>query len=126
VAEIAHSSQDMDLHDKKQRYAAAGVREYLVVCLKPKKLHWFDLRNNCELASDAGGIFRSVLFPGLWIDGEALLRLDYQRLMGALNQGLATPEYAAFVANSRHRKSRHPPGPDHSRGKGVLCQVRKV
>lgn len=44
VAEIAYSSRAIDLHLKKERYAIAGVVEYIVVCLRPMRVYWFDLK----------------------------------------------------------------------------------
>jgi hypothetical protein len=43
------------------------------------------------------GIFRSRVFPGLWLHANALLQLDGVTVMDVLRQGLATPERAAFV-----------------------------
>lgn len=97
TAEISDSSRSIDLHAKRERYAQAGVLEYLVVCLRPKQVRWFDLKHNREFVADAEGIYRSELFPGLWLHGEALLQLDYQRLMSVLQRGLASPEHQAFV-----------------------------
>ncbi len=36
AAEIAHSSEALDLHAKKDDYRHAGVREYLVLCLRER------------------------------------------------------------------------------------------
>jgi hypothetical protein len=44
------------------------------------------------------GIFRSLIFPGLWLDPAALWRRDLKGMLAILQQGLATPEYAAFAA----------------------------
>src|SRR5262249_32281337 len=44
VAEVAHSSRAIDLHQKKADYQRAGVKEYLVVALEESKLHWFSFR----------------------------------------------------------------------------------
>jgi Uma2 family endonuclease len=96
-AEIAASSRSIDLHGKRDDYARYGGLEYLVLCLREKQLHWFDLRANKELQPDADGVFRIRTFPGLWIHGEALLAKNYQRLMAVLNEGLASPEHAEFV-----------------------------
>jgi len=98
VAEIAHSSRAIDLHLKKERYAGAGVLEYIVVCLEPERFLWFNLRSNRELSADKDGVFRSGVFPGLWIHGDALLQLDYHLSMKVLNQGLETSEYQEFAA----------------------------
>jgi Uma2 family endonuclease len=103
VAEIAYSSQAIDLHLKKKRYALAGVVEYVVVCLKPERIYWFDLRSERELFTDAESIVRSAVLPGLWIHKDALLELDTERTMQTLNQGLQSSEYAEFVAKLKQR-----------------------
>jgi Uma2 family endonuclease len=105
LAEIAHSSQAVDLNAKKGDYARYGVLEYLVLSLKERRLHWFDLRAGKERKAGRDGIYRIHTFPGLWIDGPALLGKDYQKMMTTLDQGLATPEHAAFamrLAQTRH------------------------
>ena len=100
VGEVASSSEAIDLHAKLRDYEAAGVKEYVVVGLRQKKVLWFVRRRGKfkELAPDKDGILRSTVFPGLWLDPVALLRHDGKRLMEVLRQGLATPEHAAFVA----------------------------
>jgi Uma2 family endonuclease len=98
VAEVAHSSKSIDLHIKKERYTRAGVLEYIVLCLKPADIRWFDLRKGCELTPERDRIFRSRVFPGLWIDRSALLRNNYQNMMKMLDRGLASVEHADFVA----------------------------
>jgi len=108
VAEIAHSSRAIDLHAKKDQYTRYGVLEYIVVCLRERQVRWFDLKGGAEFAADADGVFRSKVFPGLWLHGEALLARDYRRLMTTLEQGLATAEHAAFVA--RLAAAGTPPG----------------
>jgi hypothetical protein len=50
------------------------------------------------LHPDRDGVYRVRVFPGLWIHGAALLAKDYERLMATLQQGLATPEHAEFIA----------------------------
>ena len=59
-----------------------------------------------ELQPAAGGIFRSEVFPGLWLDPAALLREDRRRLLTVLRQGLASPEHAAFVAKLAAKRGR--------------------
>lgn len=107
VAEIAHSSRAIDLHRKRDDYTRYGVLEYLVLCLREKQLRWFDLRGDRELQAAADGIFRMRTFPGLWIHGDALLKKSYRRLMAVLEQGLATPEHAAFVQRLAGQATRH-------------------
>lgn len=56
------------------------------------------------------------VFPGLWVHGEALLAKDYGRLMATLQQGLATPQHAEFVARLAAAKA--PPAARRSRKRG--------
>lgn len=95
VAEIAYSSRAIDLHFKKSRYRLAGVTEYIVVCLEPKHFYWFDLEGDTELKVRKG-ITRSVIFPGLWLCGEALLEVDNQTADDILNRGLMSQEHKRF------------------------------
>jgi Uma2 family endonuclease len=100
IAEVASSSQAIDLHRKRADYERAGVKEYLVVVLNEARVVWWVSRNGAfeELSPGPDGILRSEVFPGLWLDPAALLRLDADRLDEVLRQGLASPEHAAFVA----------------------------
>jgi Uma2 family endonuclease len=97
LAEVANSSRSIDLNQKRDDYALYGVLEYLVLCVRERRLRWFDLRSDQELMADSDGIFRIRTFPGLWIHAAALLAKDGALLLATLEQGLATPEHAAFV-----------------------------
>ncbi len=106
VIEVARSSRAIDLKDKKKDYRRAGVPEYVVVELDPDRVHWFVLRQGRYVANPPGpdGIFRSHVFPGLWLDADALYAGDLGRLIAVLDRGLATPEHAAFVAKLAGRR----------------------
>jgi Uma2 family endonuclease len=97
LGEIAVSSRSIDLHAKKDDYARFGVREYLVLCVREKRLRWFDLRADRELSPDPDGVARIRCFPGLWIHAEALLDRAGAQMVATLQQGLATAEHAEFV-----------------------------
>ncbi len=97
VGEIAHSSRAIEMHRKRLDYQAAGVREYLVFCVEEQELHWFHFPSGRKYKPDRNGVWKSRVFPGLWIDGPALAAQDTSRLIAAVQQGLATPEHAAFV-----------------------------
>ncbi len=100
IVEVSRSSRSFDLKQKKADYERAGVLEYVVVEIDPNRIHWF-LRSGARFkkhAPGADGIYRSKTFPGLWLDSEALYAEDLDRLIEVLEQGLATPEHAAFVA----------------------------
>ena len=97
VAEIAHSSRAIDLFEKRDDYRKAGVREYLVLCVAERELHWFHFPSDAMIKPDRQGISRSREFPGLWIDNAALLARDTNRLRTALERGLARREHATLV-----------------------------
>ncbi len=99
VAEVALSSAAYDLHQKLEAYRREGCREYVVIVVHSREVRWFRLQGSefVPQEPDADGIFRSRVFPGLWLDGPALVRGDASRVLEVLQQGLATEEHAAFV-----------------------------
>jgi Uma2 family endonuclease len=100
VVEIARSSRPFDLGPKRTDYERSGVREYLVVALDPDEIHWFVRRDGhfARMSPGPDGLYRSEVFPGLWLDPGALYAEDLEQLIAVLEQGLATPEHAAFAA----------------------------
>jgi Uma2 family endonuclease len=107
IVEVASSSASIDLHAKRRDYEQAGVLEYVVVVLRQQVIRWFILQNGTyqEASPDTDGIFRSRIFPGLWLHVNALLQRDGVTVMEALRQGLATPEHAAFVRQLQERRA---------------------
>ena len=105
VVEIAASSASYDLHDKRRVYARNGVQEYLVAQAYEQRVDWFVLREGVyeSLQPDAEGILRSEIFPGLWLPVDALWAGDLAMMLEVLQQGLASPEHAAYVAGLRER-----------------------
>lgn len=99
AAEIAGTSAAYDLHDKKEAFRRNGVREYLVWRVYEGGLDWFSLENEVyvPLAPDAEGVLRSRIFPGLWLDGAAMMKGEMRQVLAVLQKGLASPEHAAFV-----------------------------
>jgi Uma2 family endonuclease len=97
VAEIAHSTRAIDLHQKRDDYERTGVLEYVVLCIEEAELRWFHFPSGEELRPTRQGVHRSRVFPGLWIDRGALLDRDSRRLAAVVDQGLARREHAAFV-----------------------------
>ena len=97
--EVASSSESIDLHRKRRDYEQTGVLEYVVVILRQRVVRWFVLQDGTyrEVEADASGIFKSTVFPGLWLNAPALLELHVRQVMATLQQGLETPEHAAFV-----------------------------
>lgn len=109
VVEIARSSRAFDLGAKYLDYERAGVTEYVVVALDPDEVYWHVCRGDrfVRLACGGDGIFRSEVFPGLWLDAAALFAGDRKRLRDVVDQGVATPEHAAFVAMLEEARRLH-------------------
>src|SRR5262249_7806186 len=103
VAEIAASSVSYDLHVKLHVYRRNEVREYIAWRVQDRAVDWFVLREGRyePLAPDAAGIYHSEIFPGLWLDAEALLRDDLAAVLQTLQQGLASQEHADFLSRLR-------------------------
>jgi Uma2 family endonuclease len=97
VAEIASSSVSYDLGAKLNAYRRNGVREYVVWPALDREIDWFVLREGrYEKSGLDSGLYKSEVFPGLWLDPAALARGDLASVLKTLEQGLASPEHAAF------------------------------
>ncbi len=100
VVEVAASSVSYDLNQKLTAYLRNGVREYITWRVLDQALDWRVLREGRYelLAPGEDGVLRSEVFPGLWLEPTALLSGDLARVLQVLQQGLASPAHAAFVA----------------------------
>jgi Uma2 family endonuclease len=108
IVEIASSSASYDLHEKSRVYRRNGVSEYVVWRTRDAAIDWFALREGRyePLARGEDGTYRSEVFPGLWLDPDALVRSDHARVLAVVQQGAATPEHAAFVERLRREAAR--------------------
>jgi len=99
IVEVAASSASLDAREKLASYRRAGVREYLLWRTADGQVDWWVLEEDeyRSLPDAADGILRSRAFPGLWLDSAALLAGDGKGLMAKLNEGLQSPEHAAFL-----------------------------
>ncbi|WP_424100371.1 Uma2 family endonuclease [Moorena producens] len=99
IVEIAASSVSIDLHDQAKVYRRNQVQEYIVWRVEEVELDWFRLTEGeySQLKPNQVGIIKSEVFPGLWLDKEALLTGNLSRVIEILNQGLATAEHREFV-----------------------------
>jgi Uma2 family endonuclease len=100
VAEVSGTRTERDLVERLAIYQRNGVREYIVWRIEDRQIDWFVLRDGrfVPLTPGPDGVRRSEVFPGLWLDGAALVAGDLGRTFAVLQQGLASPEHAAFVA----------------------------
>ncbi len=100
VAEVSASTASIDLGKKRTAYQRNSVLEYIVWRVYDEAVDWFVMRdgNFVPLVPDSSGILKSETFPGLWLDVAAILRRDLAAVLAVLNQGLASPEHADYVA----------------------------
>jgi len=99
ITEVAASSAAYDLHQKLNIYCRNRVQEYLVWRVYDQEFDWFCLNEGkyMQLEASIDGITRSQIFPGLWLDKQALLSGDLTQVMAVLQQGLASVEHQTFV-----------------------------
>jgi Uma2 family endonuclease len=100
IAEVSRSSADYDLDDKLELYQKAGVLEYLVILVQEQEIRWFyRLGKTLRLMpAPADGVWKSRVFPGLWLEGSALLGGNTPKVLATLQEGLQSSEHAAFAA----------------------------
>jgi Uma2 family endonuclease len=100
VAEVAASSIPYDTGEKFQLYQRYDVQEYIIWRVPDQEIDWFVRRDGkfVQLTPDADGRLCSEVFPGLWLDTDALIRGDMVQVLSVLQQGLATADHAAFVS----------------------------
>ena len=100
IVEIATSSAAYDLHDKLRVYRRNRVQEYAVWQVLEGRLDWWRWEDGeyVSMAPDERGSLASQVFPGLWLDAAAMLAGDLALVLARLQEGLASPEHAAFAA----------------------------
>jgi Putative restriction endonuclease len=100
VVEVSDFTIKKDLGPKLADYERAGVPEYVVLGVDPPVVRWHVRREGrlVEVAPDADGLYRSTIFPGLWLDPAALLSGDTRTLRTTVDRGVATPDHALFAA----------------------------
>jgi Uma2 family endonuclease len=100
LGEIAASTVSIDLHKKFIVYRRNHVLEYIVWRVQNKEIDWFILRGEdyARLEPDAAGVYRSEVFPGLWLDAAAMIRGDLATVLQKLQEGINSQEHARFVA----------------------------
>lgn len=99
VAEVSASSASYDLHDKRNSYRRNRVREYVVWRVWERQVDWFALREGRFENLDPGDddIYRSEVFPGLWLDAKAVIDRKLARVLEVLQQGINSPQHQEFV-----------------------------
>jgi hypothetical protein len=72
-------------------YRRNQVQEYLVWRVEDGEFDWFRLTNEeyIKLEPNSEGIICSQIFPGLWLDKDALLAGDLAKVLEVLQLGIA-------------------------------------
>ncbi|WP_416674517.1 hypothetical protein [Egbenema bharatensis] len=80
-------------------HAEPHSRLYIVWQAFENRLDWFQLVEGeyRSLYPDADGMIRSQRFPGLWLAVEALLSNQMTRVLSGLQEGINSPDHAAFL-----------------------------
>ncbi len=106
IFEVAASSVSIDIHDKLKVYRRNRVQEYIVWRFQDGELDWFRLTEGkyIPLDSNSQGMIKSEVFPGLWLDKEALLVGNLAKVIEIVQQGLTTVEHQNFVKQLSDRK----------------------
>jgi Uma2 family endonuclease len=109
IAETSFSRKKYDLREKLELYQRAGVQEYLTVLVEKEEVRWHRLVKGAYrvIRPSKEGLLQSKVFPGLWLNPETLFRGLFGDVLTALNQGLGSPEHAAFV--ERLARQKHAP-----------------
>jgi hypothetical protein len=94
-----------DLGPKLDAYRRNGVQEYLVWRVLDEEVDRFVLAEGeyGPLAPNESGVLKSRVFPGLWLNGPALLAGDLASVVQTLQAGIASPEHQQFAAELRGR-----------------------
>lgn len=103
VGEVSASSVSIDLHDKLEAYRRSQVTEYVVWRVLERAIDWFVLQNDRFEAQSLSpeGLFKSRVFPGLWLDPQALIAGNLGRVQEVVELGVRSPEHAEFVERLR-------------------------
>jgi Uma2 family endonuclease len=111
VAEVAASSAAIDLNAKFAAYLRNGVREYIVWRVYDGAIDWFVSRKGRfeRLLPGEAGRLESEVLPGLWLAPAALVAGDMLTVVKMAQQGIATPEHAAFVSRLQEQAARSRP-----------------
>lgn len=107
VGEVSASTASLDLNQKLGVYRRFRVQEYVVWRVLDNEVDWFIRKRGQFQRRMPGrdGILKSLVFPGLWLDPEAMVRCDVRNVLKVLAQGLNSSEHAAFVERLKAKRS---------------------
>jgi hypothetical protein len=87
-------------------YRRNGVQEYLVLLTREQKTLWYALEEGTyHLLQPENGVLKSRVFPGLHLHVDSYWNEDLPGLLKYLQEGLDSPEHAAFIKQLQERAS---------------------
>ena len=106
AAEVAASSVSFDFNEKHAAYEQNGIIEYVVWRVEDREIDWFYLKRGKyqHLPLTKDGLYKSKVFPGLWLDAAPMIAGDMVKVLEVGQQGIASPEHRRFVDKLRKRK----------------------
>jgi hypothetical protein len=106
AAEISASSVAIDVHEKFVAYEKNGILEYVVWRVEDREIDWFVLKQGkCQrLPKSRLGVYKSKVFPGLWLDTPSLIAGNLARVIEVVQQGVASPEHQRFIKRLQARE----------------------
>ncbi len=108
LTEISVSSVSLDVTTKFDLYERMGVLEYVAILMYEQEIRWHRLTSKGyqRVTPTADMVWKSKVFPGLWLDGKAMLANDAAKVLATLQKGLRSPEHAAFVKKLAKKKKK--------------------
>lgn len=99
IVEISASTASIDLHQKMKVYQRSQVQEYLAWRVYDGQLDWFRLRESkyIKRQPDENSVIKSEIYPGLWLDINALLKGNLAKVLETLQRGIASKQHQDFV-----------------------------
>jgi hypothetical protein len=106
AAEVSASSVSYDLNEKFDEFEKNGVREYIVWRVEEAEIDWFLLKTNRfhRHIPAKDGYYKSKVFPGLWLDPQAMVADNMIKVLEVVQKGIASPEHQRFVKKLQARK----------------------
>jgi hypothetical protein len=106
AGEVAASSVNFDLTDKLRAYEENGILEYIVWRVLDREIDWFVLKRAKyqPLSRTKNGLYKSKVFPGLWLDPAAMVAGNMPQVIETVQLGIASPEHRRFVAKLQRKQ----------------------
>jgi len=105
AGEVSASNVSYDLHEKLLAYEKNNILEYIVWRVEDEEIDWFILKaRKYKRLTAKDGIYRSKVFPGLWLDSDAMITGNLAKVLDVVQQGIASEEHQRFVTKLSKQK----------------------